>query len=164
MGEPRGILRSCSAERCAAASTTVTDRTEKCRLNPEYLEVKLTVLDDGWNKNGDRKRKELTATAEWWWDHKLTWGTQGSIRVHCWLMMLSEMGVWGAQRHQGELLSRQSIYLPFWSLADRSQPELCILDSHQHIGRDLPEREFRLGRKYKLELSLGKLHLHNSSN
>lgn len=53
------------------ALTIVMDGMEKYRLNHEYLEVKLTVLDYGQDKNGDRRR-ELTGTGWWWQDHKLT--------------------------------------------------------------------------------------------
>lgn len=44
------------------ALTMVMDGMEKYRLNHEI------GLDDGWNKNGDRKRRELTGTAEWSWE------------------------------------------------------------------------------------------------
>lgn len=39
------------------ALTIVMDGMEKYRLNHEYLGVKLTVLDYGWDKNGDRRRE-----------------------------------------------------------------------------------------------------------
>lgn len=77
------MLISHSVERNGTLTTemTVMDGTEKYRLNHEYLGVKLAMLDDGWNKNGDREGRLLTSTAEWLWDHKLTY--KDSTRLRC---------------------------------------------------------------------------------
>lgn len=65
--------------------------------------------------------------------------------------------------HQREPVE-QAECIPVGSLDDRPQLELRILEPHRHIGRDLPEQEFRVRRKSNLERNMEKLHLHNSSS
>lgn len=58
MGNPRNMLMSHAVERHSSSFNYSNGwDMEKNRLNHEYLGVKLTVLDYGWDKNGDRRRK-----------------------------------------------------------------------------------------------------------
>lgn len=56
--------------------------------------------------------------------------------------------------------AEQAEYIPTrLELDDRPQLALCVLESHRHTERDPLEREFRVRRKSRLELSLETFHL-----
>lgn len=89
---------------------------------------------------------------------------KSSIWLSRWLAALfGTCWVWDVQMHQREPVE-QAECIPVGSLDDRPQLELRILEPHRHIGRDLPEQEFRVRRKSNLERNMEKLHLHNSSS
>lgn len=72
MEKPKSMLRSSSVEGSDGRDHSGGCGAEQCRLSCAYLGVNLAVVGDEVNTSGERKRRELTGTAEWSWSHQMT--------------------------------------------------------------------------------------------